>query len=316
MNNKISMQFIEALKTKNLDLLVKIPKSDLHNHYCFGGNRDYVYKKTSKLIQVLSHVLQSMEEMHQWVGQNIGELFNSREGRQLAIDACFRQAKDDGITILEVGEDVWTNGHFYQNNIRELIQVFQDAHKKYSADIDFRFQIGLSRHCPIHLLLKWVEPFFEQDCFYSIDLYSDEMAQPIQNFKPIYRMAKEKGLILKAHVGEWGNADSVKEAVDELELDEVQHGISAAGSVNVMNWLADCKIRLNICPTSNVMLGRVDSIEKHPIRKLYDYGVRVTVNSDDVLVFGSSVSREYMELYERKVFTAEELDRIRLEGLK
>lgn len=148
------------------------------------------------------------------------------------------------------------------------------------------------------------------------DLYCDEFAQPITNFKPIYRKAKEKGLLLKAHVGEWGDANSVKEAVEELELDEVQHGISAGSSPQVMNWLADHKIQLNICPTSNVMLNRVDNLKNHPIRTLFDYGVRVTINSDDILVFGQSVSKEYLDLYEAGVFSTEELNVIRKNGLE
>jgi len=104
-------------------------------------------------------------------------------------------------------------------------------------------------------------------------------------------------------------------AVEVLELDEVQHGIAAAQSQRVMNFLADHKIRLNICPTSNVKLSRVDSLKNHPIRKLFDNGVIVTINSDDVLVFGNSVSQEFLDLYTSGLFTAEELNEIRLNGL-
>ena len=129
-------------------------------------------------------------------------------------------------------------------------------------------------------------------------------------------MAKDKGLGLKAHVGEWGSADDVWRAVEELHLDEVQHGIAAAGSPMVMRMLADNHIRLNVCPTSNVMLGRVDRLEVHPIRKLFDAGVEVTVNTDDVLVFGNGVSEEFLGLYQAKVFNAEELDVIRRAGLR
>ena len=101
----------------------------------------------------------------------------------------------------------------------------------------------------------------------------------------------------------------------ELELDEVQLGIAAAGSSAVMRMLADNHIRLNVCPTSNVMLGRVDRLETHPIRKLYDAGVKVTVNTDDVLVFGKGVSEEFLGLHQAKVFNADELDAIRRVGL-
>ena len=79
----------------------------------------------------------------------------------------------------------------------------------------------------------------------------------------------------------------------ELELDEVQHGIAAAQSEPVMRFLANNRIRLNICPTSNVMLGRVQSLDTHPIRMLFDAGVIVTINTDDVLVFGQGVSGSF-----------------------
>ena len=122
-------------------------------------------------------------------------------------------------------------------------------------------------------------------------------------------------MTLKAHVGEFGSADDVLEAVDTLELHEVQHGIAAAESPYAMRWLADHRIRLNVCPTSNVMLGRVENIRRHPIRQLYDQGVPVTINTDDLLIFDQSVSQEYLNLHRCGLMTAEELNEIRLTGL-
>ena len=82
-----------------------------------------------------------------------------------------------------------------------------------------------------------------------------------------------------------------------------------------MRWLAERGVRLNVCPTSNVMLGVVPDLAGHPIRRLYDHGVAVTVNSDDLTVFGQSVSDEYLNLYRAGVFTADELDAIRVAAL-
>jgi adenosine deaminase len=101
-----------------------------------------------------------------------------------------------------------------------------------------------------------------------------------------------------------------------LELDEVQHGIAAAESPEVMRFLADHRIRLNVCPTSNILLGRVKRLEDHPIRKLFDAGVRVTVNTDDAIVFGVGVSEELLRLHQADVFSAAELDMIRQWGLQ
>ena len=116
--------------------------------------------------------------------------------------------------------------------------------------------------------------------------------------------------------GEWGAADDVWRAVEMLELDEAQHGIAAAQSPKVMRALAEARVRLNICPTSNVKLGRVARMEDHPIRVLFDAGVPVTVNTDDPLIFGNGVSEEFLALFQAGVMTAAELDAVRLEGLR
>ena len=163
--------------------------------------------------------------------------------------------------------------------------------------------------------MEWSAPFLELDFYRSVDLYADEFAQPIGVFKPLYRAARARGLRLRAHVGEWGTADDVWQAVEELELDEVQHGIAAASSPQVMRFLADNRIRLNVCPTSNIMLGRVESMAAHPIRRLFDAGVIVTVNTDDALMFGIGVIDEYLSLHRAGVFTPTELDQIRCNGL-
>ncbi|WP_330368777.1 hypothetical protein [Butyrivibrio sp. FC2001] len=152
--------------------------------------------------------------------------------------------------------------------------------------------------------------------FYSIDLYGDELAQPIENFIPIYEKAAENGLVLKAHVGEWGTAKDIITAIDVLHLDEVQHGIAAASDEDVIGYLLENNVRLNITPSSNVLLGRVTDMAHHPIAQLYRKGVDVTINSDDVLIFDSDVSKEYLRLYQSGCLIAEELDDIRLNSLK
>ncbi|BCZ46248.1 hypothetical protein psyc5s11_23150 [Clostridium gelidum] len=101
-----------------------------------------------------------------------------------------------------------------------------------------------------------------------------------------------------------------------LGLDEVQHGISAAESPEVIKYLVDNHIRLNIVPTSNIKLGRVSKLAEHPIKAFYKAGIDVTINSDDILIFDSPISKEYLRLYEAGTLTAEELDDIRVNGLR
>ena len=310
------MIFTDALKQGDLEAIRRCPKADLHNHFVLGGNRQFLFDHSGKDIQPIKEPLHSMDEMHAWNSRNTGGYFETDEGRRLLIQAAFSQAKEDGVTILEIGEDVWGLGAFFHWDIEELVTAFEAAHKQIAPESELRLQIGLSRHCDIAYLEDCLSLFWGCKAFYSIDLYGDELAQPIENFKSIYRRAKSEGLRLKAHVGEWGTAYDVRRAVECLELDEVQHGIAAAEDPSVIRFLVDNHIRLNITPSSNYLLGRVPDMKSHPIARLYHSGVDVTINSDDVLIFDSDVSKEYLRLYQCGCLEAEELDDIRINGLK
>jgi adenosine deaminase len=310
----MSEDFRTALATDDVEAVRRCPKSDLHNHAGLSGSRAFLLDRTGRDVAPVDRRLDSMAAMHAWVAANVAPLFTGPEGRLLAFEAAFAQARQDGVTRIEFGDDVWTITLRY-GSAEELTRSLQELHRSVAPEVEWIPQLAMSRHCPVDALQRWLTPFLELNAYRTLDLSGDEFAQPIQAFRQLYRMAKGRGLRLQAHVGEWGSADDVRRAVEELELDEVQHGIAAAASTAVMRFLADNRIRLNVCPTSNVMLGRVESLERHPIRKLYDAGVKVTVNSDDCLVFGKSVSEEFLALYRAGVFTASELDEIRLNGL-
>lgn len=316
MEDMFSKKFINALKADDIDTIRQIPKSDLHNHFVLGGDRQYIKMVTGRSIPSFEGILSSMQDMHDWNGTYLGDMFNTKDMRKLLIEATFIQAKNDGIKVLEIGEDVWGLSEFFNNNTDELINAFITANKQIAPEIELRLQIGLSRHCSVDYLMNCLEHFWGWDAFYSIDLYGDELAQPIENFIPIYKLAKDNGLRLKAHIGEWGTADDVYNGVELLGLDEVQHGIAAASSNRVMEYLINNHVRLNITPTSNLKLGRVKNMKEHPIQKLFRFGVDVTINSDDILIFDSDVSKEYSRLFESGALKAEELDSIRVNGLR
>ena len=308
--------FIEALEKGDLEAIRKIPKADLHNHFVLGGSREFIKDKTGYEIYPITSPLNSMREMDAWSSKYIGNRFNTPEGRRLLIEATFVQAKRDGVKVLEIGEDVWGLGEFFQNDIKELISAFQEANNRVAPEIELRLQIGLSRHCSIDYLMECLSHFWGHKEFYSIDLYGDELAQPIENFVPIYEKAAENGLVLKAHVGEWGNAQDIITAIEVLHLDEIQHGIAAIQDRKAIDYLVENNIRLNITPSSNFLLGRVKDLKTHPIATLYRSGVDVTIGSDDILIFDSDVSKEYLRLYQCGCLTAVELDEIRKNGLR
>jgi adenosine deaminase len=308
----VNEEFQRALRVGDLDAIRRCPKSDLHNHGWAGADPASVAAILGTKYAVLDRKLTSMAEMHEWASENVGNV-DTRLRRPQLFEAAFARAVWDGLVRYEIGDDVWAST--LDGSAANVTSILKGAHQRGAPQVEWIPQLGMSRHCRIEDIRRWMEPFLELRFYRTLDLSGDEFAQPIENFKPLYRLAKENGLRLKAHVGEWGDADSVRRAVEELELDEVQHGIAASESPSVMRFLAENRIRLNICPTSNLMLGRVETLESHPIRKLFDAGVRVTVNTDDMAMFGHSVSHEFLNLYKSGCLNEKELDQIRENGL-
>ena len=306
----VPTDFATALETGDLDAIRRVPKADLHIHGIGGGDHAFLRERTGVDIAPVDGVLGSMAEMHAFADAHLSSVFAGVAGRALALEATFVQAWKDGVTRLEVGTDAW-DITLHDGSAESVWRMLESAHRAGAPDIDWIPQLGLSRHCAAEALDRWATPLLELGVFETLDLSGDEGAQPIEVFQPLYRKARGAGLRLKAHVGEWGTADDVWRAVETLDLDEVQHGIAAAASPRVMRFLADAGIRLNVCPTSNVKLGRVRSLSEHPIRALFDAGVRVTIGTDDPLIFGSTLSDEFLGLYEAGVMTAPELDLIR-----
>lgn len=229
-------------------------------------------------------------------------------------EACFAEAERNNIkrlALIFTEPDVDLAG-----GMEAFMSAVTGYHKKYCPDTIFEPELAYSAYCDPDEVSARMPEFLEYGFFRSIDINSGENVQPMSAYKPIYRQAERYGLIKRIHVGETGSARDVMAAVDELGADEIHHGIAAASDRATMRLLADRNIQLNICPSSNVMLGLVSDYSVHPIKILAENGVPVTINTDDLLIFRQSIDMEYENLYSSGVLTAEELDRIRLRGLK
>jgi hypothetical protein len=305
--------FTDALERGDLAALRRVPKGDIHNHGPLSGCREFLRERTGRDIAPLTAPIASMSEMGAWITANVRDILFQPGGRLLGYEAAFALAKRDGVTRIAFGDDVWLADDGFDP--ADLYGGLRALRESAAPEVEWIAQVGVNRMCAPDDVLRWMEPFLALGVYRAIDMSGDEMVRPIEEFVPVYRAAKAAGLRLRAHVGEWGTADDVVRAVEVLELDEVQHGIAAAESPAAMRFLADNNIQLNVCPTSNVLLGRVESIAAHPVRKLVDAGVRVTINTDDALVFGCTVSEEFLALYQAGVLSAAELDQIRLNSL-
>ncbi len=141
----------------------------------------------------------------------------------------------------------------------------------------------------------------------GIGLGGDETAWPAEAFAPAYREARRLGLRTTAHAGEFDGARSVWEAMEVLEVDRIGHGIRAVEDTVLMRTLAQRGLPLECCPTSNLATGVVPSWESHPIPALLRAGLRLTVNTDDPAMFGTTLQDEWRALGDRLGLAAGEV---------
>ncbi|WP_424211529.1 adenosine deaminase [Streptomyces sp. BI20] len=127
----------------------------------------------------------------------------------------------------------------------------------------------------------------------SFGLGGPEIGVPRPQFAPYFDRARAAGLHSVPHSGETTGPQSVWDAINLLGAQRIGHGTSSAEDPELLKYLADHRIALEVCPTSNVATRAVKDLESHPIKRMVDAGVLVTINSDDPPMFGSDLNNEF-----------------------
>lgn len=143
-----------------------------------------------------------------------------------------------------------------------------------------------------------------------------ETGFPPELFPAPFAYARAHGLHSVPHAGEASGPESVWGALRSLQAERIGHGIRAIEDPALVEHLRERQIPLEVCPTSNVCTGVVASITEHPIRRLFDAGVYITVNSDDPPMFNTTLTDEYLVLAREFGFTADEIERLVLNGVR
>jgi adenosine deaminase len=132
-----------------------------------------------------------------------------------------------------------------------------------------------------------------KDRIVGVGLDSSEKGNPPGKFKHVFARAREAGFFLTAHAGEEGPPSYVWEALDELGVARIDHGVRSMEDEPLVDRLARERIPLTVCPLSNVRLRVVADLAQHPLRRMLDKGLMVTINSDDPAYFGGYVQENY-----------------------
>jgi len=141
----------------------------------------------------------------------------------------------------------------------------------------------------------------------GVTIGGSEQTFPPEPFAAVYEKARKLGFHTSAHAGEAVGAVSVWGALRTLKVDRIGHGTRIFEDPKLIEYIKNKAIPLEVCPISNVRTRVVNSIKEHPVRKYYDEGLLVTINTDDPRMFGNSLAEEYLALTEELYFTNEDV---------
>jgi adenine deaminase len=141
----------------------------------------------------------------------------------------------------------------------------------------------------------------------AVGLDSSEAGHPPAKFVRVYDAARAAGLKLVAHAGEEGPAPYVREALDLLHVDRIDHGNNALQDERLVRRLVEEQMTLTVCPISNLKLCVVKDLKDHPLRRMLQLGLRATVNSDDPAYFGGYVNDNFRAVTAALDLTKDEL---------
>ncbi len=161
------------------------------------------------------------------------------------------------------------------------------------SDVVVRIISDIPRNFPIEVAWAVLETVKDVPDVIGLGLGGPEDGYPAELFTEVFAKARERGLRSIPHAGEDAGPESVRGAIDALKAERIQHGVRAVDDAALVEKLAEDKIPLAVCPTSNLRLGVVDTLDDHPLRELWNAGVSVSIDTDDPGFFDCDLIGEY-----------------------
>lgn len=167
------------------------------------------------------------------------------------------------------------------------------------AEADFDIEVGLIvtlvRHDPVEQARQVAEVAFDRfdKGIVGLDLAGDEVKFPSRPFTPLFKEAKQVGLGITVHAGEWASAYGVREAILELFADRIGHGVRTLENSEILQLVRERETAFEVCLTSNLQTGVVHEMDHHPLVDMLDVGLLATINTDDPSISDCTLTDEY-----------------------
>jgi adenosine deaminase len=282
-----------------------IPKAELHLHIegtlepemVFAFARKHGVKLAYPSVEALRkaydfHNLQSFLDIY-YAGADV---LRDEDDFQAMTAAYLARVHGQGVVHVETFFDPQTHtdrGIAFETVLNGIRRALDEARDK--LGISSRLILCFLRHLSADAAMRSLEQALPyKDRIHAVGLDSSEVGHPPSKFSAVFRRAREEGFLTVAHAGEEGPPEYIREALDDLKVSRIDHGVRSEEDPALCRRLAAENMPLTVCPLSNVKLAVVKRIEDHNLKRLLDLGLRVTVNSDDPAYFGGYLLENYL----------------------
>lgn len=219
------------------------------------------------------------------------------------LDACRRVARENVEDAARAGihyaELRFSPGYMAMNHNLPVAGVVEAVIDGIRAgceqhDIEVRLIGIMSRTFGEEACLRELEGLLaHRDGITAVDLAGDELGFPGSEFLSHFNRARDAGFRVTVHAGEAAGAESIWQAIRELGAERIGHGVKAIEDAALMDFLAEHRIGIESCLTSNIQTSTVSSLARHPLKRFLQHGILATINTDDPAVQGIELAHEY-----------------------
>ncbi|MFQ5821258.1 MAG: adenosine deaminase [Candidatus Heimdallarchaeota archaeon] len=212
--------------------------------------------------------------------------------------------------------DYWRLGLSVQKITEYMIKGKQRAYNDFGIRSELILDLVRNHGPDVGIQrLEEVTPYLGKGVI-GIGLGGSEQKFPADPYAYVYKEAKRRGFRLTAHAGEAVGPNSIWAALKKLRCERIGHGVRAKEDPQLIPFLKECQIPLEICVISNVKTKVCESVESHPIKQYYEDGLMVTVNSDDPTMFNTSITQEYLVIAQKLNFTVNDIKQLTMNGIE
>ena len=290
--------------------LSALPKADVHCHALLNAPLAAYEAVLGRTLPPPPPRFAEFAAFGDYLTANLFPATRTLAGMRALVRAGLERMADEGVAYAEASIDLLLPLHIHVAP-EAIVELVAEERARIAPRLRWAPEIGINRRVDPGKLWPSFVAHVKSGVFAAVDLYDDEHTGDLGEMVRFYRLAREHGLALKAHAGEICGPERVRETIEVLDVDAIQHGVAAVADPRLLEDLVRRGIQLNLALASNIALGVATDYQNHAIHALLAAGVNVALGTDDFTLFGVGLCGEIRHLH-RAGMKVSDLAKIRL----